>query len=337
MAVFSKLLLNGAGEVGQEFLAQHVTVIRTQGSLLRMLVYGLFVRTPLTQVHDFIYKQLLFIYPNMPAVLKMFIANLFSSPLGSIAYYFAMGLTLKQKTYFEKYKKCFVYTSLLIPPILRFITEKAVPYKFRQKFLYLSFLAYHFFINLHFKRIEGNKIFKKNNNNEEPQISMDNTNKKEIVNGMSTIWNKYNININISLLFEWMITSINNFKNKYFMNKYNSTNNSLSLHDSSLDSDSSFYKFFNKSILEAFRNKNYKILEYYSLNNHILSFIEEIDFTSPVGLTDKKQSVCFIDEIKRFKDKQMDENNRSMNSIISNNININYCENDSNNKFDKGY
>ncbi|OUM63298.1 hypothetical protein PIROE2DRAFT_61369 [Piromyces sp. E2] len=70
-----QLLFNGVGEVGQEFLAQQITVTKTQ---------GLLVRTPLSQAYDYIYKQLLFIYPNMPAVLKMFLANLFSSPLGSI-------------------------------------------------------------------------------------------------------------------------------------------------------------------------------------------------------------------------------------------------------------
>jgi len=154
MAILSKLLANGIGEVGQEFIAQQITVTKTHGSFIKMIVYGLLIKTPLTQAYNYIYKQLLFIYPDMPSILKMFIANLFSSPLGSLAYFFAMDLSLNQKSYFEKYKKYFIYTSLVIPPLLRFITEKTVPYKYRQKFAYVIFLAYNFFINLHFKRIE---------------------------------------------------------------------------------------------------------------------------------------------------------------------------------------
>jgi len=154
MAILSKLISNGVGEVGQEFLAQQVTVTKTQGSFVKMLVYGLLVKTPLTQAYNYVYKQLLFIYPNMPVILKMFLANLVSSPLGSIAYYFALDLSYNQKSYFEKYKKYFIYTSLVIPPLLRFITEKTVPYKFRQRFVFVILLAYNFFVNLHFKRIE---------------------------------------------------------------------------------------------------------------------------------------------------------------------------------------
>lgn len=154
MAVLSKLLFNGFGEVGQECLAQQITVTKTHGSIIKILVYGLLVKTPLSEAYNYIYKQLLFIYPKMPALLKIFLANLFSSPLGSIAYYFALDLSLNQKSYFEKYKKCFIYTSIIIPPLIRFITEKAVPYKYRQKFVYIVFLAYNFYINLHFKRIE---------------------------------------------------------------------------------------------------------------------------------------------------------------------------------------
>jgi len=44
---------------------------------------ALLIKTPLTQTYEYIYRQLLFIYPKMPIILKMFIANLFSSPLGS--------------------------------------------------------------------------------------------------------------------------------------------------------------------------------------------------------------------------------------------------------------
>jgi len=84
MAVLSKLLFNGFGEVGQECLAQQITVTKTHGSIIKMLVYALLVKTPLCEAHDYIYKQLLFIYPKMPVLLKMFLANLFSSPLGSI-------------------------------------------------------------------------------------------------------------------------------------------------------------------------------------------------------------------------------------------------------------
>ncbi|KAL6607136.1 hypothetical protein U3516DRAFT_508492, partial [Neocallimastix sp. 'constans'] len=148
------LLFNGVGEVSQEFLSQQITITKTHGSFIKMLGYALLIKAPLAQTYEYIYKQLLFIYPKTPVIIKMFIANLFSSPLGSLAYYFALGMSLEQKSYFQKYKKLFIYTSVIIPPLLRYITEKTVPYKYRKKFVYALFLAYNFYINLHFKRIE---------------------------------------------------------------------------------------------------------------------------------------------------------------------------------------
>ncbi|KAG4088685.1 hypothetical protein H8356DRAFT_1008477, partial [Neocallimastix lanati (nom. inval.)] len=310
MTFLSKLLFNGVGEVSQEFLSQQITITKTHGSFIKMLGYALLIKAPLAQTYEYIYKQLLFIYPKTPVIIKMFIANLFSSPLGSLAYYFALGMSLEQKSYFQKYKKLFIYTSVIIPPLLRYITEKTVPYKYRKKFVYALFLAYNFYINLHFKRIEGNKNFKKFNNNGKSQINPENTNKRSIKNHKNDLWKN---DINISLLFGWILNSINYIKDK----------NSIDSNNSSLDSNSglSLKYLNNKSFQEAIQNsKNYKKL----VDNYNL-ILKEFDNNVTNSLSNSTSNISLynISTPKLLNSKPFINTNINDDHTISNNINVN--------------